>query len=76
MDVNALGKQTVYVIQGYQQEHVNYLQRAIFAEAENRELKEQLHQDRLNSTATIQGLNDEIANLQSRLEELQNRSTS
>lgn len=76
MDVQQLDKQMVYAIQGYHQEHVTYLQRAIFAEAESRDLKEQLHQEQLNSASTIQGLNDEIANLQARLEELQNRSSS
>lgn len=64
------------VINAYNKEVIGYLQRAIFAETENKDLKNSLHQDRLNSAATIQGLNDEIANLQNRLEELQNGSTS
>ena len=49
---------------------------AIWAEAELKDLKEQLHQEQLNSSSTIQGLNDEIANLQMRLEELQNESVN
>ena len=76
MDVNQLDKQMVYAIQGYHQEHVSYLQRAVFAEGEAKLLREQLHQEQVNSASTIQGLNDEIANLQARLEELQNRSPS
>lgn len=61
------------IIEGYHREHVIYLQRAIFAEAENKELKEQLHQEQQNAAVTIQGFNDEIARLQARLEELQNQ---
>ena len=76
MDVQNLSTEIVYVVQGYHKEHVTYLQRAVFAEAENRDLKEKLHQEQLNSASTIQCLNDEIANLQARLEELQNRSSS
>ena len=76
MDASQLDRQMLYTIQGYHTEHLAYYQRAIWAEAELKDLKEQLHQEQLNSASTIQGLNDEIANLQARLEELQNRSPS
>ena len=76
MQATQLDAQTLYAIQGYHQEHVNYLQRAVFAEGEVKVLKEQLHQEQLNSASTIQGLNDEIASLQSKLAELQNGSFS
>lgn len=76
METPQLDKQTLYTVQGYHQEHIAYLQRVVFAEAQVKILKEQLHQEQLNSASTIQGLNDEIANLQARLEELQNRSPS
>ena len=76
METNHLDNKTLYIIQGYHNEHVSYLQRAIFAEAENRRLKEQLHQEQINAASTTQGLNDEIANLQAKLVELQNGSFS
>lgn len=76
MDALNLEKNILYTIQGYHNEHVTYLQRAVFAEGEAKLLREQLHQEQVNSASTIQGLNDEIANLQARLEELQNRSPS
>lgn len=76
MAMPQLDTQVVYAIQGYHQEHVVYLQRAVFAEAEARMLRDQLHQEQMNSSSTIQGLNDEITNLQRRLQELQNGSNS
>lgn len=71
-----MSKELENIINGYHQEHLAYLQRAIFAEAEIRNLKEKYQQEQQNWTSTIQGLNDEIANLHRRLEELQNRSPS
>ena len=64
----------LYIIQGYHAEHVGYLQRAIFSEAEVQLLKEQIQQEQVNTASTIQGLNSEIASLQTRLSELQNGS--
>ena len=72
MSVQMSEKQLVFVIAGYEQEHTKLLRRAVFAEAEKKDLEEQLHQERLNQSATIQGLNSEIENLNSRLMELQN----
>lgn len=66
----------LYAIQGYHREHVNYLQRAVFAEGEVRMLKDQLGHEQANNALVIQGLNNEIENLKAQLEEIQNRSNS
>lgn len=66
----------LYAIQGYHKEHINYLQRVVFAEGEVRMLKEQLAHEQANTIAIVQRLSDENTSLKAQLEEIQNRSIS